>query len=228
MPTRSDRPVIERRPSIREQVQNYLTKSILEGRIAPGARLVETQVAQELGVSRTPVREALQILESEGLLEGSSGIGYCVRAISRNEVAELCEIRVANETLAALWAMERITPEELRALEESLDRAEAEIRGGSSESLAERIWDFHEILAAASGSEHLYEVCRMLQRHMLRYRLKALYDADSGFLAVAGHRRILEALRSKDGEALQRAIRDHIEQSKEDIGRKAFNTEKTA
>jgi DNA-binding GntR family transcriptional regulator len=216
------RPSIRRAVSIREQVHAYLRDQILSGRLVPSTRLVETQVAGELGISRTPVREALHILQSEGLLEGSTGTGYRVRSISWREVEELCDIRIVNESLAAVRAMRRITPEELRALEDNLHRAEEEIRGGAPESFVERDAEFHEILARASGSERLLELCQMLRRHMLRYRQKALHRQESGLAAIAGHRRILECLGRGDEDGLRRAMKDHIEQSKEDVRVHAF------
>jgi DNA-binding GntR family transcriptional regulator len=206
-------------------VQTYLKDRILDGRLAPGTRIVEAQMAQELGVSRTPVREALHILQSEGFLEGLSGVGYRVRGLSWKEVEEICEIRVVNETLAAVWAARRITPDELRALERNLDLAEQQVRGGSPESFVERDAEFHEILARASGSEHLLELCQLLRRHMLRYRVKSLYRLESALTAIAGHRRVLDCLKRSDEEALRRAVKDHIEQSKEDVRRRAFETE---
>lgn len=216
------RPIIERPVPFREQVHAYVKERILDGRLTPGTRLVEAQLAQELGVSRTPVREALHILESEGFLEGLSGAGYRVRGLSWDEVEKICAIRVVNETLAAIWAVRRITQGEIEALEENLRRAEEQIRAGSPASFAERDGEFHEILARASGSSHLLELCQLLRRHMLRYRAKALYRPESGFMAISGHRKILDCLRRGDEEGLTLAVKEHIEQSKEDIRHRAF------
>jgi GntR family transcriptional regulator, rspAB operon transcriptional repressor len=216
---------IERPVPIREQVQKILKERILSGQILPSTRLVEVAVAGELGVSRTPVREALHVLEREGFLEAAPGGGYRVSAVSWNEVEELCEIRVVNETLAATWALRRMTPEVLRLLEQNLAQAEAEIRGGRPEAFVERDAEFHDLLARASGSERLLELCRLLRRHMLRYRRKALHLAESGLTAIAGHRKIMECLAKADEESLRRAMQEHIEQSKEDIRRRAFEEE---
>jgi len=142
--------IIERPVSIREQVLRHLKEQILGGQLSPSTRLVETQVAGDLGVSRTPVREALHLLEREGLLEAAPGGGYQVRGISWKEVEEICEIRIVNETLAAVWAMNRITPEELGLLEQNLRGAEERIREGLPDSFVELDAEFHEILAAGT------------------------------------------------------------------------------
>lgn len=211
---------------MRGQVLAHLKKSILDGRLEAGTRLVETQVAQELGVSRTPVRESLHLLENEGLLETAPGGGYRVRGTSWKEVEEICAIRVVNETLAAEWALERISAEELKLLEQNLRRTEAEVNNGHLESFGDRDAEFHEILARAAGSERLLELCQMLRRHMLRYRIKAVYEKESGLTAVEGHRRILDCLRRRDEACLRQAVRRHIEESKEDVRVHVFLAEK--
>jgi DNA-binding GntR family transcriptional regulator len=172
------------------------------------------------------VREALHLLEKEGLLESIPRAGYQVKPLLWEEVEEICEIRAANETLAARWAMERITPKELLALEDNLATAEREIRGGNSKAFVQRDAEFHEILARASGSERLFELCQLLRKHMLRYRIESLHVPDRGLRAIQGHRRILECLRAKDARGLEEAIRIHLEQSLRDVHRYAFGQAK--
>jgi DNA-binding GntR family transcriptional regulator len=208
---------IKRHTPFREQVQAYLKNRIMEGAVPPGTRLVETQVAQELGVSRTPVREALHVLQGQGFLEGQAGTGYRVKSLNWDEIEQICEIRILNETLAAVWASRRITAEELEALEENLCRAEGQIRAGSPESFVERDGEIKEILARASGTE--------LRRHMLQYRVKSLDRPESALAAVEQHRKILGCLREGDEERLRWAVKDHIERSKEDIRSRAFESE---
>ncbi|MBW2031518.1 MAG: GntR family transcriptional regulator [Deltaproteobacteria bacterium] len=214
--------VIRNPVSIREKVYKVIRNDILNGRIPPGERMVETRLAQEIKTSRTPVREALHMLEMEGLLEAIPRVGYRVKPIEWDEVEEICEIRAVNEALAARWAMKRVTPKELKALEENLAVAEAEVKKGNPKSFVEYDAEFHEILVRASGSERLFELCQLLRRHMLRYRIESLYLAETALRAIAGHRRILECIRSKDEGGVEAAIREHLEQSKRDIHRYAF------
>ena len=214
--------VIEHPVSIREKVHDYLRNEIFSNRIPAGTRLVEGRIAKQINVSRTPIREALHILEMEGLVESIPRVGYRVKELRWEDVEELCEIRAVNEILAAKWAMKRITPQELVAMKHNIDTAEAEIQAGHPEYFVERDAEFHEMLVKASGSQRLLELCQMLRRHMLRYRIESLYVAEAGLTAVAGHRRILTCLEKKDDKGVEAAIREHLEQSKLDIRRFAF------
>jgi len=214
--------VIKKAVSIREKVYGVIRNDILDGRISPGDRMVETKLAKQIKTSRTPVREALHMLEMEGLLESIPRVGYRVRQIEWNELEEITEIRTVNETLAAQWAMDRISPRELKALNENLRVSEAEIKGGNPRSFVERDAEFHEILVRASGSKRLLELCQLLRRHMLRYRIEALYLPETGLRAIEGHRRIVGCLRDKDQQGIAEAIRAHLEQSKLEIQRYAF------
>ncbi len=99
--------VIEATPTIRRKVHHHLREQILNGQISPNERLIETRIAQEIGTSRTPVREALHNLEMEGLIESIPRVGYKVRPVSGEEAAEICEIRCLIEVLAIRWAMEK-------------------------------------------------------------------------------------------------------------------------
>ena len=158
----------------------------------------------------------------EGLVESIPRVGYRVKEMRWEDVEELCEIRAVNEILSARWAMQRLIPAELEAMKKNVDTAEAEIQAGHPEYFVERDAEFHEMLVRASGSRRLMELCQMLRRHMLRYRIKSLYLAESGLKAVAGHRRILACLEKKDDIKIEAAIREHLEQSKRDIRRFAF------
>jgi DNA-binding GntR family transcriptional regulator len=218
--------VIKEPVSIREKVYAALRQRILDGSFPAGERLVESRIAEQIKTSRTPVREALHLLEKEGLLESIPRAGYQVKPLSWEEVEEICEIRIANETLAARWAMKRITPKELAALENNLSSAEREIRAGNPRDFVQRDAEFHEILARASGSERLFELCQLLRKHMLRYRIESLHVPDSGLRAIQGHRRILECLRTQDEGGLEEAIRIHLEQSLSDVHRYAFEQAK--
>ena len=220
------RVVISRPVSIREKVYAAIRNDILNGRIVPGERVIETRLAEQIRTSRTPVREALHLLEREGLLEAIPRVGYRVKDLHRDEVEEICEIRRVNETLAVHWAMERITAKELQALEENLLRSEAEVKKGNPKSFVDLDAEFHEILARASGSERLQELCQLLRRHMLRYRIESIFLKDNVLQAIRGHRQIFECIRKKDLEGVEQAIKRHLETSKNDILKNAFGSMK--
>ncbi len=211
--------VVERPVSMRHRVYESLRDRILRGEIPARTRLVEGRLSQEIGASRTPVREALHLLEREGLVESFPRGGYRVRGIEWSEVEEICEIRVSSETLAARWAIERMGAADLAALEGNVGRAEVELREGRWDQFAERDGEFHEILVRASGSRRLLELCRTLRRHMLRYRVESLGEPEAVSIALGGHRRIVRCVREKDAAGAAGAIRRHLEDAKEGIRR---------
>ena len=213
---------IGRSVSIREKVYAAIRDDILDGRISPGERVVETRLAEQIKTSRTPVREALHMLEREGLLEAIPRVGYRVKQITWDEIEEISEIRVANECLAARWAMKRITPRELEALEQNLAISESEVKAGNPQAFVELDAEFHEILARASGSERLLELCQMLRRHMLRYRIESIFRKENVIRGIEWHHRIFNCLKRKDEVGIAEAVRLHLEQAKEDIQRYAF------
>ncbi len=209
--------------SIREKVYDVIRNDILNGHIAPGERVIETRLAEQIKTSRTPVREALHMLEREGFLEAIPRVGYQVKQITWDEIEEICEIRAVNECLAARWAMQRMTPKELQALEENLSISEAEVEQGNPRSFVEFDAEFHEILARASGSERLLELCQMLRRHMLRYRIESIFRKENVLRAIEGHKTIVAYIQRKEEDGVEMAIKQHLEQSKRDIQRYAFD-----
>ena len=209
--------------SIRERAYRAIRDQILNGSFSSGSRMVETRLAQQIKTSRTPVREALHMLEREGLLESIPRVGYRVKELKWDEVEEICEIRAVNEALAARWAINRITPKELEALKRNLEETGREVRGGNPKAFVERDAEFHEILVRASGSERLMELCEQLRRHMLRYRIESLYLAETAIKAIEGHRRIVECIKNKDAKGIDLAIRDHLEFAKKSVRQCAFD-----
>lgn len=208
--------------SMRERIYQEVKDRIVNGALGPTERLVETRLATELGVSRTPVREALHVLKMEGLLEPVTRGGYRVRRIRWEEVEEICEIRAVSESLAARWAIERGAPEDLLLLNAQLDAVEAAVRGGHPESFVDGDAEFHEVLVRASGSQRLFEICQSLRAAMLLYRVETLYDQAIALRGIAGHRQILDRVIARDAEGVEVAIREHLDQVKRDVWEFAF------
>lgn len=210
-------------PPLREKVYGAVRNLILDGHIPPGERLIESQLAKRIKTSRTPVREALHVLEKEGLLESIPRVGYRVKDLKFAEVQEICHIRTVNETLAIRWASGRITLKEIHALEKNIADTEAELNRGNPLGFVEYDAEFHEILVRASGSERLLELCQLLRRHMLRYRIRAMMRTDVVRRAIDGHFRILDRLKQGDTEGAEKAMIEHLEVSKREIQRYAFD-----
>ncbi|MFH1116399.1 MAG: GntR family transcriptional regulator [Pseudomonadota bacterium] len=208
--------------SVRQKVHAAIRELLLSGKIKSGERIVETQLAKQIKTSRTPVREALHMLEMEGLIESIPRVGYQVKALKWSEVEEICEIRVVTETLAAKWAMKRMTQADFQAMEDNLVSAHKDVTAGNPRSFVQYDAEFHEILARAGGSQRLLELCQLLRRHMLLYRVESLYVPDSALRGIQGHWKIVEALKDRDENRVSQAMRDHLHQSKSDIYRYAF------
>lgn len=214
--------IIERPLPIRKQVYEHLRNQILTRSIAPSSRLVEAQIAQELGISRTPVREALHLLEKDRFVESIPRVGYRVKKLAWNELDEIFEIRTINEMLACRWALEKIDAAGIRALEKNVDQTEKAIEKGRPESFLNFDQEFHEILVRASGSQYLAELCQQLRRLMLRYRMESIKNDNSVKGALKGHRRIIDCLKRKDAKGLEDAMLGHLEYAKENIREQAL------
>jgi DNA-binding GntR family transcriptional regulator len=209
--------VIKSGKTIRQKVYEYLRESILGAEIKPGERIVEADIAGRIGVSRTPVREALHSLEREGLLESIPRIGYVVTAISEAEVSELSGIRLALEGLALRWAMERNFESLVAELEKNVRHSEDLLAAGDVKSFIEMDARYHEIISRAAGSKQLSEMTQSIRRYMLRYRIQSIYTADNVQRAISGHRTLLNAIADRDAEKAQQALYAHIDQSRKDI-----------
>ena len=214
---------IEPPVSIRDRIYDYLKQEILSDKIPEDAILVETRLAEQMGVSRTPVREALHFLEKEGLLELLPRAGYRLRRIDWAEFEEIVHIRKVVESLAAGWAIKRIKAEELEALKENVQQSEATIQQGDLSVFPELDAQFHEILARASGSKRLIDLIQLLRSDMLRYRLKSLHREDHASLALHGHRRIFQCVLERNSSGLEDAVRDHLDKCRETMRLYAFD-----
>ena len=214
--------VIKNEKTIRRKTYEYLREKLLNGEIPPSQHLIEAKIAKELGTSRTPVREALHSLELEGLIESIPRVGYVVKSISEQEVEEICEMRMAIEGVAARWAIEKAYKKLVEELEKNISIAEEKVSKGDVRSFVDMDARFHEIISKFSGSKRLLELAQTLRRHMLRYRIQSIYSVDNVLSAIEGHKGIARAIRKRDLEEVNQAIRHHMEQSKSDILRYAF------
>lgn len=203
--------------SMAERVYAELRQAIITGEIPSGTRLVESELASRKGVSRTPVREALRMLASEGLVYSIPRAGYIVEGMSEYEIRDLFATRLAIEKLAAEWAVARMTPEELANLEGALARMEEAIRTRTEQEIVESDRQFHEIIYRASGSKKLYEICKFIEQHTLKFRIQCLLIPEIGEQAVEGHLEILRAMQSRDARKVEAAVTSHLEVTQRNI-----------
>jgi DNA-binding GntR family transcriptional regulator len=209
--------VIRQNKTIRQKVYEHLREAILNCEIKPGERLVETDLANRIGVSRTPVREALHTLEREGLVEALHRVGYVVRPISKDEVSELCGIRLALEGVALRWALQKAPSELTEVLRKNVILCQQRLDAGDVKAFVGLDAQFHDLISRVAGSKRLMEMTQGIRRSMLRYRIQSIYSEDNVIRAITGHKAILEAIEKGDARAAQSALRAHIRQSRKDI-----------
>lgn len=194
---------------LREIVFETLRDAIITGQLKPGERLMEVQLAEELGVSRTPVREAIRKLELEGLVVMVPRKGAYVADISTKDVAEVFEIRAALESLAAGLAAERITQEELEELHRILETESTE--NLDLETLIEVDTAFHEVIYKASRNERLVQIISNLREQIQRFRSITLAKPGRMKDALKEHKQIVEAISQGDVALARQLAQQHIE-----------------
>jgi DNA-binding GntR family transcriptional regulator len=197
------------RSSLREQVQDVLLQRIVEGTYQPGERIVETRIAQELGVSQGPVREALRDLEQLGCVVHEPGRGCSVREFSVEELLDAFPVRAALEALAAELAAPRITPAELAELAALLERMRRAARRGDAHDQSQANASFHATIVRAAGNATLERQWRMLEPYSRTYLTVSRPGIDLVHLSER-HVPILDALRRHDAEAAGRAMHEHL------------------
>lgn len=197
------------RTNLREQVKDVLLQRIVEGSYEPGSRLVETRIAQELGVSQAPVREALRDLEQVGCVVHEPGRGCSVRAFSASELMEAFPVRAALESLAARLAAERIGEDELVELEELLDRMRAAAKRGDAHAQSQANASFHATIVRAARNETLARQWGLLEPYSRTYITVSRPGIDLVELSER-HVPIVEALRRRDPEAAATAMHEHL------------------
>ena len=195
----------------REEIKEHLISSILRGDLKPGDRIVETRIADELGVSQAPVREALRELELLGFVESAPFRGTQVCSVSPEELGQLYPIRATVEAMAARAAAARIDEAALTALERLLDRMHEAARDGDHQAHVETDIAFHRIVVEASGSRLLRRFWDGMQLHATTLLTLAVTRRDLHELAER-HRSILLALQARDPAAAEAAVRRHIEE----------------
>ena len=205
---------------LRDVVFNALRESILHGEMKPGERLIEVTLSQQLGVSRTPVREAIRKLEQEGLVKILPRRGAVVANISEKNVHDVLEVRRALERLAANLAVERITPQEKIRLR-SAEREFASCIGSKNlAQIAGKDEAFHDIIYEAAKNQKLQFLINNLREQMYRYRLEYLKDEATRRTLVQEHTRIADAIIRGEAELAMSEASVHIDNQESAILRK--------
>lgn len=202
---------------LRDVVFNTLRQGILRGLLPPGLRLMEIQLAKQLGVSRTPVREAIRKLELEGLVVTIPRKGAEVAEITPKDLHDVLEVRCALEALAVELACQAITQEELDELGLYVDKFKTLVPAGDINALAECDVAFHDVIINSTGNNRLIQMLNNLREQMYRYRLEYLKDNATHPLLIREHQEIITCLKNKDTAGAKSVISEHINQQYEDV-----------
>ena len=202
---------------LRDVVFKTLRQAILKGELEPGERLMEIQLANQLGVSRTPVREAIRMLELEGLVKMIPRKGAEVAQISEKHLRDVLEVRSALEELAGTLACERMSSEQLVELKR-VNRQFMQVIGSDDiTAIADADEKFHLVIYNATGNERLSQMVNALREQMYRYRFEYIKDFSQHDKVIEEHRKIYESLRDRDVEAATEAAKSHIDNQKKAI-----------
>ncbi len=196
---------------LRDVVFNTLRQAILKGELEPGERLMEIQLADRLGVSRTPIREAIRKLELEGLVLMIPRKGAEVAKISEKSLRDVLEIRRALDALAIELAIGRMTEEDLKNLSDAQENFRNSINECDAMTIAENDEHFHDAIYNATNNPRLIQMLNNLREQMYRYRLEYIKDADKRQILVVEHDRILKAVREKQIAEAKNAIQEHVD-----------------
>ncbi len=201
---------LPRRKSMGQHVFEHLKQSVVRGDISPGNRLVESRIADAMGVSRTPVREALHKLEREGLLLKQPRGGFIVLGLNRDEIEETFGIRSVLEGYAAKMAAIKHEEKALRPLEDKIDEYRGHLEQGNLDALPEINTEFHDLLYALSRSPKLVKMINDLRDQIFRFRQMILKNEENARVSHEDHLLMIDYIRKRRPREVEKLAREHI------------------
>ena len=205
---------------LRDEVFNTLRQRILKGTYKPGERLMEIHLAEQLGVSRTPIREAIRMLELEGLVKMIPRKGAQVASISREDLQDVLEVRKALDTLAVKLACMRISADEIQKLKNAELEFERSLRQGDTTQIAEADVAFHDVIQLAAKNKRLKSMISNLAERIYRYRFEYIkQQSDGGQTLVDEHRLIIKYIEENNVDEAIGAIELHIDNQERSISK---------
>ena len=209
--------VLQERKSLGQHVFDNLKQAIIRGNITPGEWLVESHIAQMLGISRTPVREAIHKLEREGLIERQPRGGFTILGLGRDDIEETFGIRSVLEGYAARLATVKHRSKELKALETKIEEFQVCLNNGKLDVLPEINTEFHDLLYALSKSPRLIHMINALRDQIFRFRQMILKDDKLATISNEDHIQMLKFMRKRDAEGVEMLVRDHILRGQDEV-----------
>ena len=202
---------------LRDVVFNTLRRAIITGEFAPGERLMEISLANRLGVSRTPVREAIRKLELEGLVIMIPRKGAQVAKITEKSLRDVIEIRCVLEEFAASLACERITEEGKEKLKEAHRQFVEAAQTNDIIDIVEKDEQFHDAIFQATCNDRLITIINNLREQFYRYRMEYVKDIEQHSVLVTEHEQLLHAIFNQDSETSKQIMRTHLKNQQEGV-----------
>ena len=203
--------------SLRRRIFSQIQNDILNGVYEPGDNLIETKLSEELGVSRTPVREALRQLELEGLVQSVPNKGVTVKGVSAEDIRDIYTIRMLIEGLAARWAAEKITPQELEELKEAVDLEEFYTMKNDYGRLLKLDTRFHDIIFKASKSMPLMHTLSTFHHYVQKARKISMSSPNRAMEVLTEHKAIMQAIIDKDADRAEKLTTEHVRNASESL-----------
>ena len=203
--------------SLRESVLQTLRQAIVCGELKPGERLMEIQLSEALGVSRTPVRDALRKLEEEGLVIVEKNKGASVAPITEQDLIDVLQVREVLDELSVRLACRNLKKEESILLHKNMEMFPSVIATKDPEKITAHDVEFHDIIYEATGNKRLMQMMHHIQLDMYRYRLEYIRVDEDHTCLYEEHDRIIKAIEKQDEEAARNAIRIHLKNQRETI-----------
>lgn len=199
--------------SLTDEIVDIIRDRILKGEYKIGEKIKENQIATELKVSRTPIREAFKQLETEGLIDYIPNRGCFAKGFTRQDIEDIYAVRKALEILAVEWAVNRITSEQIQSLQDQSDLMEFYTARKDSKKVLEINTDFHDVIYNATGSRFMAQVLRSYKEYIEQTRKVIFYEQEYLEEIFEEHKAVLMAIMSKDAEAAKEAMAKHLDGS---------------
>lgn len=208
---------IESSRSLDRLAYDKIKSAILNFRLLPGQSLVEADLAEQLMISKTPVRDALMRLQREGLVKRLPYKGSFVSEISNQDMVDIFEIRIVLESLAASLVSQEITHSEIDEMEKLIEQHEYALKFGKNSEIAQSNAKFHHLIVSRCTNPHLHNILNEIDDKLKRYRALSISQDTRRDKSVKEHRVILNALREKDAQGAEKAMKNHLQSAMQDL-----------
>lgn len=200
---------------IRDVIYESLRQAIFDGKLKAGERLIESELAKKMNVSRTPVREAIRMLETEGLAKHIPRRGAVVKGFTREEIIEIYSIRIALEALAIIYTVENITDIELQKLKHLIKKMRELTDQNDTKRLFETCEEFNKILIDSCKMPRLIKLINTYQEYLRRFRAITMRDKQRKVEVQKDHEDILNSVMERDKEKAEKIVREHLKRALE-------------